>query len=244
MPAAVWQLATGVREKVFAGRRTFQYMAFARDGESLFLGGDHDVSLWRMQPVRRIRHLRRPSGRGLGGRLLARRTVRGFGGRRRRPADLGPGDGPRSHRADEASGDGLHAGLSPRRARDRLGEPRAERQLRLWDAGDRPARSPRSRATRIASGRSRSAPTDGCLASAGSDRTIRLWDGATGAAHRRPRRPREVVRQVAFSPDGLSLWPRRATTGRSGSGTSPAASAGPCSPAATASDRSRSRPTA
>ena len=51
MPVSVWRLATGEKEKVFAGRRSFQFMSFARDGQSLFLGGDHDVSVWRMQPA-------------------------------------------------------------------------------------------------------------------------------------------------------------------------------------------------
>ena len=50
-PTAIWQVATGHEEKVFPGRRTFQYMSFAPDGESLFLGGDHDVSIWRPQPT-------------------------------------------------------------------------------------------------------------------------------------------------------------------------------------------------
>jgi len=37
IPTAIYRLATGLKEKVFPGRRTFQYMSFAPDGKSLYL---------------------------------------------------------------------------------------------------------------------------------------------------------------------------------------------------------------
>jgi WD40 repeat protein len=40
---------------------------------------------------------------------------------------------------------------------------------------------------------------------AGSDRTIRLWDGATGAPRAVLTGHDDVVRRLAFAPDGLTL---------------------------------------
>ncbi|MFI5067502.1 MAG: hypothetical protein ACHP9Z_26455, partial [Streptosporangiales bacterium] len=46
---------------------------------------------------------------------------------------------------------------------------------------------------------------DGLLASAGGDKTVRLWDPATGECQRTLAGHDDWVRAVAFSPDGAVL---------------------------------------
>ena len=201
IPTAVWRLATGVKEDVFPGRRTFQYLAFAPDGERLFLGGDHDVSVWRMRPPVEFdaytAHRAEvwavavsPDGRSVatGGDDDALRVWDPATGRERIP----PIRHPATVSALAYRPDGRV--LATASLEDRDG-------LRLWDAGTGrliarlPGHSDRVRSVAFA-------PDGRLLASAGSDRIIRLWDAATGAAVAVLDGHRSVVRQVAFAPDG------------------------------------------
>ena len=58
------------------------------------------------------------------------------------------------------------------------------------------------------------------LASASEDRTVRVWDAATGQETLTLKGHTDFVTGVAFSPDG-SGSPPPPTTGRCGSGTPP-----------------------
>jgi WD40 repeat protein/serine/threonine protein kinase len=204
IPTAVWRLATGAREAIFPGRHSFQYLAFARDGQRLFLGGDHDVSVWRIQPSLEFDafpgHRREawavavaPDGRSVasGGDDDTLRIWDPSSGRERTPPMRHPATV--SAVAYRPDGRVLATGCFD----DRDG-------LRLWDAGTGrlvvrlPGHSHRVRSLAFS-------PDGRILASAGADRTIRLWEATTGAALSVLSGHADVVRAVAFAPDGRTL---------------------------------------
>ena len=97
IPMTVWRIATGLREQVFPGRRTFQYIAFAADGESLYLGGDHDLSNWRPTRPPNSATFAKHRDEVWDVAFSPDGTDRGLRGERRHPATLGPDHGPRTH---------------------------------------------------------------------------------------------------------------------------------------------------
>ena len=204
LPVSVWRLATGEKEKVFEGRRSFQFMSFARDGRSLFLGGDHDVSVWRMQRVVAFDAFANHGAEAWAVAFSPDGATVASGGDDKGLRLWDPSTGrervaPMRHAtmvstlAFRPDGRVIAAGCIGLRD-----------NLRLWDAGTGraiaalPGHSDRVRTVAFR-------PDGGLLASAGSDRSIRLWDGTTGAPRGVLIGHGDVVRQLAFSPDGLTL---------------------------------------
>ena len=204
MPVAIWRVATGVRERDFPGRRTFQYLSFAPDGESLFLGGDHDVSIWRPSPSRTpdtfVNHRDEvwdvafaPDGATVasGGND---HTLRIWD-----PATCRERIALRGHTATVSAlafrpdGQTIASGSLDARDNVKLWEPATGRLIRTLAGHTDRVRS-------VAFG-----PDGDILASAGSDRTVRLWDGATGEPRSVLAGHEDVVRKVVFSPDGSTL---------------------------------------
>jgi eukaryotic-like serine/threonine-protein kinase len=204
IPTAIYQVATGLKEKVFPGRRTFQYMSFAPDGKSLYLGGDHDLSIWRPQRVAEFDTFAShhdevwavavsPSGRlvASGGDDDTLRLWDPLTGRE--CAAL------KGHNATVAAlafrPDGRVIASASLGHQD---------NVKLWDVATfRLITTLSGHSDRV---RSVAFNHDGSvMASAGSDRTIRLWDGATGAARGVMAGHDDVVREIAFSPDRQTL---------------------------------------
>jgi WD40 repeat protein len=206
MPAAIgiWRVATGLRERAFPGRRTFQYLAFAGDGAGLYLGGDHELSIWRPDPADEFATFANhrdaiwavgfsPDGATVasGGNDAALRLWDPATGRQR--AVL------RDHQARVAAlafrpdGRVIASGSLDAQANVKLWEPASGRLIQTLSGHTGPVRS-------VAF-----SPEGTRLASAGTDRTVRLWDATTGVALAVLSGHQDVVRSVAFSPDGQTL---------------------------------------
>jgi eukaryotic-like serine/threonine-protein kinase len=203
-PAAIWQIATGLREKVFPGRRTFKYMSFAADGASLYLGGDHDLSIWRPYPPDDFDTFANhhdevcavafaPDGATVasaGSDQTLRIWDPSTGRERLAPASHAAAVTALAFRSD---GQVIASGSLESRDNVKLWEAATGKQIntlsghtdRIWSVAF--------------------APGSDILASSGADRTIRLWDGQTGAPRAVFTGHDDVVRQVAFAPDGLTL---------------------------------------
>jgi WD40 repeat protein len=204
VPMAIYQVATGLKGKAFPGRKSFQYMSFAPDGKSLFLGGDHELSIWRPQPPETfdtfVNHHAEvwavtfsPDGDTVasGGDDDAIRLWYPLTGRE--TAVL------RGHRATVTAlafrPDGQILASGSLEDRD---------NVILWDTTTHQMIARLSGHTdRV---RSIAYSPDGrILASAGSDQNIRLWDGANGEPRNVLVGHEDKVRSIAFSPDGEIL---------------------------------------
>ena len=117
---------------------------------------------------------------------------------------LGCGDGPAGAGLEGPRGHDRRGRLPARRRRPRDGGPAGEGQPPPLGTRDREAggdaRRPHGRRPLA-----RLPPGQGRLASAGSDRTIRLWDVAARRCIRELTGHSDTIRQVAFSPDGRTL---------------------------------------
>jgi WD40 repeat protein len=204
MPAAIWRVATGSSEKTFPGRRTFQYISFAADNTSLYLGGDHDLSIWRPYPASEFDTFANHQDEVWAVALAPDGATAASGGSDNTLRLWDPATGREiavlaGHRATVAAlayrPDGLAIVSGVLEARD---------NVKLWEIAT-------GRLIRTFSGHTDSVrsvafqPGGDILASAGSDRTIWLWDATTGAPRAVLSGHDDVIRHIAFSPDGLTL---------------------------------------
>jgi eukaryotic-like serine/threonine-protein kinase len=204
VPTSLYEVATGTPQRNFPGRRTFQYMSFAPDGKSLFLGGDHDLSIWRLQPAQEFdtfvdHHAEvwaaafSPDGRTVasGGDDDTLRLWEPETGRER--ASVTAHKATVSSLAFRPDGRVIASGSLERGNNLKLWDAVTLRQIAQLSGHPEPVRS-------VAF-----SPDGRILASAGSDRQILLWDGATGAPLDVLVGHEDKVRRIAFAPDGLTL---------------------------------------
>ena len=114
----------------------------------------------------------------------------------------GSGTLPRERRA--ARSRAIRIGSTPWHSRRTASWWRRHRTTRRSGSGTLPRerRAARSRAIRAAVSAVAFSPDGKLVASASGDKTVRLWDSATGAARRTLEGHSDWVRAVAFSPDG------------------------------------------
>jgi WD40 repeat protein/tRNA A-37 threonylcarbamoyl transferase component Bud32 len=204
VPTAVWRVATASRERVFSGRQSFQYLSFAADGASVYLGGDHDLALWPLDRSADFDAFTHHHGEVWAVAFSTDGATVASGGKDTTVRLWDPTTGReravlRDHQANVAAlafrpdGRVIASGGFERQDNVKLWEPATGRLIKTLSGHTGPVRS-------VAF-----SSDGGMLASAGSDRTVRLWDGATGALRAVLTGHDDVIRQVALSLDGLTL---------------------------------------
>jgi WD40 repeat protein len=208
MPVVLWRVATGTPERTFPGRRSFQYIAFAADNTSLYLGGDHDLSIWRPYPADELEIFEEHQGEVRAVAFAPDAAMAASGGHDHSVRCWDPATGRESARlaGHEAAIAGLAFRGDGRVIASGSLEPRDN--VKLWErATGRLISTLPGHAGGVHCVAFQPGGGAARLASAGSDRTIRLWlwDGTTAALRSVLAGHDDVVRHIAFSPDGRTL---------------------------------------
>ncbi|MFD9518620.1 trypsin-like peptidase domain-containing protein [Streptomyces sp. NPDC059979] len=175
LTARLWDVAT--RTTLIGHKNAVRAVAFSRDGDTLATGGaDRTVQLWNVA-----------TGEPRHAPLRHTQRVHAVA------------FSPRGNLLATATATAATAEADPRSAPGNA--------VQLWDLGDAATGSPRTTLTgHTGTVHSVAFSPDGkTLATAGADKTVRLWDAATGKPRRSPLRHPKQVYAVAFSPGGTTL---------------------------------------
>ena len=215
----VWDAATGRQLRELKGHQNFvNCVVYSPDGARIAsASGDTTVRVWDAATGRQLRELKghgnavvtvayRPDGARIAS-ASGDNTVRVW-------------DASTGRQLSELKGHGdvvLGVAYSPDGSR--IASASGDRTVRVWDASTGRQLLELKGHGRYVSSVAYS-PDGSRIASVSGDRTVRVWDASTGRQLRELKGHGDAVQDVAYSPDGRTS-PRRALTGRCGSGTPP-----------------------